>query len=212
MTSDYLHAVNQLSKEALSLLLVLRAMAEGKEHRKKTNAEELARLANIGIFRIDEYLSELLAKGFVQQSEKASGFRLIVDETEFLYEPKNTEEKRLLALEQENLELTKRLAESESSSGLTTILTGDYRMVVLEMEQHFGRALLSAEAFFVGIALNSWGAKRVLTAFRQCKDQRKPIQGMFAMMHNGKFGKGRTAKEESDGGPSYQRVGDIRDI
>lgn len=198
--------IAELSKEALSVLLVLRYKADGKGKGKvELTGPELSRLADVGIAAVARAINELEHEGYIERSS----YGIKINDVTLAYKAQTTDENRLATLEREYTELLKQYAESDESR-LQQVLRGEILIVVQEMEDYLQRPLTAAESIHVGILYGRYGAKRLMDAYREARDSRFPLRTTWNILSRG--GKGSAFTERNKNEADYQKVGSIKDI
>lgn len=199
-----LEIIQSLSSDAFLVYVVLNERSQAVE-KLKLDADYISRTANIGVDNVKRALDELITNDLL----KFDGEKFHINDCVLTLVPMKREDKTIATLEREIAELQKQLADVQGHQ-LSLILKGEERILVQEMESDMARPLIAGEIFFLGILLGQFDVKRAKLAYRQVKDQRFPVRGMFAVLNNKAYGKGRDKKAESS--TKYGTVGNVRDL
>lgn len=225
---DIISAMDAMPGSALKVYLVLvdRAKAQ-KSLRVGLSIGELARSAGLGASETLSALSWLThpsrynakmvteaLKSFIEMEEKPTSHRFDITLSSFYlsdsltmipFTTKNTDETKIKTLEAElqRVALNQTRQSIGETSGIASILKGDDRNVIFEIETDLGRGLSTIDAYFVGKLISAFGPARVSTIWKTKAIRAKdPIKTLSSVLWNGAAGK--PAKEREVNVPTQE--------
>ena len=179
--------LQDLSKEAFAVYLVLKARVDEKPKKMGMTLMEISRLANVGVSSAEMCLQELNGKGLiVVENNKIT---LNGHDSHIPFTKQNTDSERLKKLELECQRLREVLANYQKSSGLAQIADEFDRSVIRKIEGLYGRGLNSDEAYLLGRCLEGYGPNRTLSAVQNSIMTNNPLRAAYGMLRGGAVGK-----------------------
>lgn len=201
---SFVPLLETLSSEAVVVFLVLQDRAKGQADIKVgLSLNELARRSNLSATTAAKSLQELISLDIISYEEKTKHDVITLSEL-YISEPlnsipftkKNTDETKIQTSERAMSDMQKRLAikRSKESTLIASVLQGEERAAVGQIEYGLGRAMSEEEAYFLGKLVSAFGPERVLSTWKSSAHRAKsPLRALSAMLWNG--AKGSAAKQ-----------------
>lgn len=201
ITREFIEEMSLLPAEDVKVYLALCERSQLQETTKMgLTASELSRLSGVHTSTLARSLQRLDVASFLMLVEKSTKTRVDIElARDFVPKAKlipftwdNTDETKIAKVEAEMRRLV-RQQQNPSESGLASILQGEPRDIVVELENKRGTALSSNDIWNLASMMSKFGPERTKKTIRQMYRQRDPIRAAYGALLKG--AKGQSAKQ-----------------